>query len=126
VYLLDTWAWVEYFDGTPAGARVQRILESATVATSILSVAELSDLYTRRKSPTLDEKVEFVRGSGQLLDLDLRAVSKAGLTKWTQRARKHPMGLGNAVIYETARANGLTVVTGDPGFKGLPGVEFLD
>lgn len=125
-YLLDTWAWVSYFDGSKAGAKVKDILDAAEVATSIVSVAELSDLHARTKAPELDERLEFMRSCGRILEVNLEVAKKAGETKWAQRARKRPMGIGDALIYETAKTHGLTVLTGDAGFEGLPGVEFMD
>lgn len=35
------------------------------------------------------------------------------------------MGLVDALIYETARAHDLIVLTGDPDFGGLDGVEMV-
>ncbi len=42
-YVLDSYAWAEFFDGTPQGKKVKDILEEATVATSVIALAELSD-----------------------------------------------------------------------------------
>lgn len=124
--LLDTWAWVEYFKGTAHGARVGEVLaREDTVATSILTVAELGDLHFRDGRPALEERISFIASRGRLLEVTRAVAEKAGRTKWAQRRRKRAMGLGDAIIYETAQAEGLTVLTGDPGFKGLPGVEFL-
>jgi predicted nucleic acid-binding protein len=122
--LLDTWAWVAYFRGTPAGRRVAVALDEP-VATSIVTIAELSDLQHRGRGRGLEEQVAFIASRGPLLDVDLPILVEAGRTKWAQRRRRVPMGLFDAIVYETARANGHAVLTGDDGFRGLPAVEFL-
>lgn len=124
--LVDTWAWVEYFQGSPAGARVRPVVEGPDAATSVLSLAELADLHARDRRPGLEARVTFIRSRGPVLEVSQRAAQQSGATKWQQRSKGHPMGLADAVIYETAREHGLELITGDKGFKGLAGVRFLD
>lgn len=96
------------------------------MATSIITIAELSDLYHREGHEGLEERLEFIAASGPILDVTIPILVQAGRTKWTQRERKAPMGLADAIIYETARAHRRKVLTGEAGFKGLPGVTFLE
>jgi len=123
--LIDAWAWVEYFRGTPVGARIRPYVEGGQPATCILSIAELADLHARDGRPGLPERLAFIAGRGPILDVTSQAAVRAGATKWAQRSAGHPMGLGDALIYEVARDEGLDVVTGDPGFVGLDGVRFI-
>lgn len=123
--LLDTWAWVEYFQGSAEGARVRPLVEKGEPATCILSVAELSDLHARAARPGLDERLAFIASRGPLLGVSRQAAARAGRTKWAQRGKGHPLGLGDAVIYEVAREHDLELVTGDPGFTGLEGVVMI-
>lgn len=124
--LIDTWAWVEYFQGSPAGARIRPLIEGPDVSTSVLTIAELADIYEREGRPGLEERIAFIRSRGPILAMTHRAAREAGATKWRQRKDGHPLGLADAVIYETARENGLEVVTGDEGFIGLDGVKFVE
>lgn len=125
VPVIDTWAWVEYFLGTAAGAQARSFIEGPDVATSVLTLAELADLHSRDRRPGLEERVAFIRSRGPILEPSHRAAQEAGRLKWAQRKRGHEMGLVDAIIYETAREHGLAVVTGDPGFNGLPGLEAI-
>lgn len=121
--LLDTWAWIEYFRGTDQ--RLRRRIEYQDHATSVLTLAELSDRHHRSRWRGYDARAQFIEGTSRILEVSSTAASAAGRTKWSQRKRGHRMGLADAIIYETAREHGLTVLTGDPGFEGLKGVEFL-
>jgi predicted nucleic acid-binding protein len=123
--LLDTWAWVEYFQGSEAGSEVRKLVEHDEPATCILSFAELSDLHARAERPGVDGRLAFIASRGPVLDVSRQAAQRAGATKWAQRRKGHAMGLGDAVIYEVAREHDLEVVTGDEGFHGLEGVKFL-
>ena len=42
-YVIDSFAWVEYFRGTEAGNKVRRYIESDHAATSTLTLAELKE-----------------------------------------------------------------------------------
>ncbi|MFO1533430.1 MAG: PIN domain-containing protein [Thermoplasmatota archaeon] len=123
---MDTWAWVEYFQGSPAGAQARKVIEGGQVATSILTLAELADLHERAGRPGLEERTQFIASRGPVLDVSPTAALRAGATKWAQRAKRHPMGLADAMIYETAREHGLELITGDAGFRGLPGVRLIE
>lgn len=123
--VLDTWAWVEYFQGSPEGARVRPLVEKAEAATCILSLAELSDLHARAKRPGLDERLAFIASRGPILDVTRQAAARAGRTKWAQREKGHALGLGDAIIYEVAREHDLELVTGNVGFTGLDGVVMI-
>jgi predicted nucleic acid-binding protein len=49
-YLLDTWAWIEYFEGSQTGKKIDQVLKSdQKVYTSVVSLAELSDNYHRKE-----------------------------------------------------------------------------
>ena len=124
--LIDTWAWVEYFLGSAVGARIRPLVEGPDVATSVLSLAELADMHVRGERPGLDEKIAFIKSRGRVLSPSPRAALEAARVKESQRRKGHPMGLADALIYETAREHGLAVVTGDEGFTGLAGVEFVN
>ncbi len=123
--LIDTWGWVEYFQGSEAGAEFVPDIEGPDVATCALTFAELADLHARDGLPDLDARLAFIRSRGPVFAVSEAAARRAGATKWSQRRKRHDLGLLDAMIYETARENGLELVTGDKGFKGLPGVRFL-
>jgi predicted nucleic acid-binding protein len=122
--LIDTWAWLEYFAGSKRES-LRHLVEGPGVATSILSIGELADVYARDGSPGLEDRIRFIKSRGSLLTVTEPILRRAAVTKWTQRRNGKGLGLIDAVIYETARDHGLEVVTGDPGFEGLPGVQII-
>ena len=124
--VLDTWVWLEYFGGSAAVAGVKSAVEGPDVATCVLTLAELSDVYGRDgRAAVLDDRIHFIHSRGPVLPVSEHGARKAGATKWNQRKRGHPLGLADAIIYETAREHGLELVTGDEGFKGLDGVRMV-
>ena len=109
--IVDSFAWVEYFRGTDAG-RV---------------VAELRDKYVREHLPDWSRDLAFIKEMTVLVPEDELIAVRAGETKNRMRTEgRRDFGLIDGIIYETAREADAILVTGDPHFRGVRGVRFLD
>lgn len=125
--VLDSFAWVEYFRGTEAGRAVAEELETALVGTPLVVLAELRDKYVREEIPEWPRDLSFIKELTALLPEDERIAVRAGETKNRMRAEgRRDFGLIDGIIYETARAVNAVLVTGDPHFRDVPGVRFLE
>lgn len=125
-YVVDTWTWVEYFRGSAIGREMAAELESGDHYTSIISVGELSDKFAREYLNGIERHVEFIRLKTEVIPLSVEVAMRAGGNKHDHRATTDSqMGLADAIIYESAHEVGATVLTGDPDFDGLDGVEML-
>lgn len=125
--VIDSFAWVEYFRGTPAGEAVADELEAGIAGTPLVVVAELRDKYVREGVPHWLKDFAFVRETTSLLPETEAIAVRAGDTKNRMRSeRRRDFGLIDGIIWETAKAHDSSLVTGDPHFRGLPGVVFLE
>jgi predicted nucleic acid-binding protein len=124
--VVDSWAWVEYFDGSKAGKRVEAALRSAEeVWTSAVSIAEIVSRYQRKgidESPALETLTSISRIGEPTLD-DAREV---GMIHARTRKTSPNFGIGDSFVLQLARKTGARVLTGDPDFKGIKEAEFLD
>ena len=126
-YVLDTYAWVEYFRGSPAGKRVKSLLESHALATPFLVIAELADFYEREKVTGFEKDLQFIEAKTTLLTFGKEVAIQAGKTKNEMRKKgRKQFGLADALILEIARSLQAKLVTGDTHFKGLEEIEFLN
>ncbi|MEK6988458.1 MAG: PIN domain-containing protein [Candidatus Thermoplasmatota archaeon] len=125
--VLDSYAWVEYFRGTEAGRAVAEELETALVGTPLVVLAELRDKYVRERVPDWPRDLAFIKEATALLAEDERIAVRAGETKNRMRDQgRKDFGLIDGIIYETARAVDAILVTGDPHFRDVRGVRFLE
>lgn len=125
-YLLDTYAWVEYFSGSEEGLVVKRLIESARIHTSIISIAELSDKYHREGlSDDWEDRYKFIISKSNIFQISMEIAKNAGPKKWMLKESTKEIGLADAIIVETAYQNKLTIVSGDPHFKNLENSLFL-
>ena len=125
-YLLDTYAWIEYFIGSKSGEIVTELIKTGNVSTSIISIAELSDKYHRDGlSKEWKNRFQFILNKSKILFITLEIAKNSGLRKWNLRKEDKTIGLADAIIYETAIQNNLKIVTGDLHFENLKNILFL-
>lgn len=117
-YLLDTWALVEFYEGTEIGERIYSLIEGEeSVFTPIVSIAELSDNYHNGNFKTDHnwKQIErYIEANTQIINLNSNIGSEAGKIKAQERQEKPQFGLMDALILATAKQNNLVLLTGDP------------
>lgn len=117
--VLDTWAWVEYWKGND---RVRGFFEGQhTRITSMITITELERFYGA--DPTrMSSMIASIRTRSKLIPIDLEIARAAG----SVRRSMNGGGIADAIIYATALRHRAKVVTGDPHFRSLAGVIFVE
>jgi len=116
--VLDSFAWIEYFNGTTAGEKVQSFLEAGRVLTPAIVVAELSEKH-KRLNREFGPKYDFVKARTSIVPLEEELARVAGELNFERKKRVKGWGLADSIILATARRSKSKVVTGDPHFKDL-------
>jgi len=125
-YILDTYAWIEYFIGSKNGEIVEELIKTGDVSTSVISISELSDKYYRNGLLSKwNKRFQFILNKSKILSLTLEIAKNSGLRKWNLRKKNKTIGLADAIIYETAIQYNLKIVTGDMHFEKLENILFL-
>jgi len=117
-YVIDTFAWIEYFQGTERGRRALEYIEGSGAVTPSIVIAEIVDKYTREKLDARD-RLKFVRTKSMIMDLDDETAEAAGAISATRRRQVPGWGLVDSIVLAAARTKGGKVVTGDAHFRGL-------
>ena len=124
-YVLDSYAWKEYFDGTKKGQRVAELLTRFRIATPVLVLAELSDVF-ERSHLNFEVPLRFIQSKSSIIPLHQEIAIKAGVFKVQKRKIISDFGLADAIIYMTAQYTGARLVTGDLHFSKSDDVHFLE
>ena len=119
-YVIDSYAWIEYFRGTESGKKVRSFVEGESAATSVLTLAELREKYLREKWLTFSEDVAYIASRTSLTQVDREIAILAGEINHRRKAEKKGWGMADSLILATARVTSAKVVTGDRHFEGLP------
>ena len=119
--MVDTYAWIEYLDGSPKGARVRDIVEDTenSIITSPITIAEISSKYIRmRRDPAC--ALVMLQNNSSIPPVDSKTARSAGEIHAEQRKTQKNFPLADAFVAATARIERSKILTGDPHFKGFP------
>jgi predicted nucleic acid-binding protein len=116
--VLDSFAWIEYFNGTTAGEKVRDVLETGLVVTPAIVVAELSEKH-KRLNREFGPKYDFVKARTSVVPLEEELARMAGELNFERKKRVKGWGMADSIILATARRAGSRIVTGDPHFRDL-------
>ena len=120
VFIIDAYAWIEYFKGSLMGEKVRKIVENSQnkIITHIFTLAELASSYGRDGlNFEIEEKLILSLSSIHHPDISF-AVTSGKLHAELRKERKH-IGLADTCVLLTARELNGKVVTGDEDFRGL-------
>lgn len=119
-YLLDTWVWIEYFEGRSGEAR-QYIEGCDDLCISAITLAEVSQKYASYGVEKVENRISDMLRRCPLIPVDRRIATLAGIL----RHREIHGGMADAIILATARLGHHTIVTGDQHFQDLPDVVLI-
>src|SRR3989442_15494430 len=85
--VLDSFAWIEYFNGTSAGERGQVLMENGLAVTPAIVVAVLSEKY-RRLNRQFGSKYDFVRARTSIIPLEADLARAAAQTNFETKERE--------------------------------------
>src|SRR3990170_2497394 len=124
-YVIDSYAWIEYFKASGYGEIAKNYIESKYSATPTVVVSEISRklqteiaLGNESQEGRL-KRLEFVRATSQIVDLDFEIAAEAGKIDVEMKKKAKGWGLADSIVLCTARNAKAKVVTGDEHFRGL-------
>ena len=118
LFVIDTFAWIEYFIGSKRGEKVMEFIETKKSITPTIVIAELCAKYSK-DGEKFDEKIKFVMHCTNLANLDYSIAESSGRIHTEQRKKIKDFGIVDSVVYATALKVNAKVVTGDPHFNNI-------
>jgi|SRR5208282_1809472 len=130
-YIIDAYAWIEYFKASKMGETAKEYIESEHSVTPTIVVAEISRKL--RKDIALGNetregrlrRLEFIRATSRIVELDFEIAIEAGGISEDLKVEMKGLGLADAIVLCTARSLKGKVVTGDEHFRHLENVIFV-
>ena len=119
--LLDTSAWVEFFEGTKNAERVKEILLSQNCYTSMVSVAEVAN-WAEKEGQDLELLIDNMNKLSIIIPPDLSISRLAGKLNFKRKKTVKKWGMMDSFVLATALVFDLKIVTKDLDFDDLPNV----
>jgi len=117
-FVVDSWAWIEYLDGSYIGLAAKPLLEGQQCFTCCITLAEVVSKIRRRKQDEF-AALQAVQSMSSVLSVDGNISVDAGLFHAEQRKSKPNFALSDAFIYCCAKRTGAKILTTDTHFKGF-------
>jgi len=130
-YVIDAYAWIEYFKASVSGEAAKKYVESKYAATPTIVVSEVSRKLTKEievgneTQEGMLKRLEFVRATSQIVDLDFEIAAEAGKIDVEMKKKAKGWGLADSIVLCTARNAKGKVVTGDEHFRGIDEAIFI-
>ncbi|MBI4141831.1 PIN domain-containing protein [Candidatus Woesearchaeota archaeon] len=120
LYIIDSYAWVEYFIGSKKGEVLRKLFsyESNEFITVECCLAEIKS-WSLRNEQDFDKLFKIVRANSTIVSLNEHNWIHAGEERFHQRKTQNDFGLIDAVILIKQKEYSCHVVTGDKHFKNM-------
>ena len=127
-YVIDSYAWIEYFMGTKKGEKVKPVIDSfEEKITPTICMAEIYYKTLRVEDHEIAEKQRsFIKEKSSLAPLDENTSIEAAKILHKMKKEVDGWGLADSIVYATGLVMKADVVTGDQHFKKLRNVVFLE
>ncbi len=117
-YVIDSFAWLEYFIGSSTGTNAKPFIEGGNAITPTIVIAELAEKYRRERIPFAQD-LDFIAAKTRVIPLDKSIAEKAGVLSHDRKRAAKRWGLADSIVLATAREHRAKIVTGDEHFRDL-------
>ena len=130
-YIIDAYAWIEYFKASKFGENAKKYIESKDSATPTIVIAEVSRKLQKEinlgneTSEGRLKRLEFIKATSQIVALDFETAVEAGKTNVNLNKQAKGWGLADSIILCTAKSTKGKVVTGDEHFRDIAETIFI-
>lgn len=127
-FIIDSYAWIEYFMGTKTGEQAKTVIEGEDEKiTPMICLAEIYAKTLKVEGQELAEKQRtFIKEKSALAVLDESTAIESAKVQNKMKKEVPGWGLADSIVYATALLKKAQVVTGDRHFKALENVLFIE
>jgi predicted nucleic acid-binding protein len=122
--LLDTSAWIEFFNGSNKGKRVKTILNAEKCYTSMVSIAEIVN-WSRKEDRNEELLVGKVEELSLIVGIDKSIAMLAGKLNFERKKMNKKWGMADSFILATGSIYGINILSTDRDFEDISSAEIL-
>ena len=121
-YVVDSYAWLEYFMGSVAGEKAKKIIDSS-VDEKLTPTICIAEIYAKVLRVEGAEKAElqraFIKSRSAIVSLTEEVAIEAAKIDVEMKRKIAGWGLADSIVLGTARKKRAKVLTGDEHFLNL-------
>ena len=116
--VFDTFAWIEFFEGSKKGKVVNKYLNGNEVITSSIVLLELS-YKADKEGWNFKQILSFINTNSEIIGINEKFVLGFGRLYNKVKKKIRSISMADIIIMHTTKLNEAKVLTGDKHFKGL-------
>ncbi len=130
-YIIDTYAWIEYFLSSKKGGIAKQYIENGFGVTPSIVLWEIKRKYLGEiekgnvKSDVVAVNLSYIKSRTQILNLDGSIAEKCAEIDFQMKKKHKDWPMADSVLIAASELLNAKIVTGDPHFKGIKNVVFL-
>ena len=127
MYIIDSYAWIEYFLGSRKGEVLKKLFldYGNRFITIECCLAEIKG-WSLKNNMDFDQFFRVIRSNSQIAAITEHDWIDAGNERFEQRKAQKDFGLIDSVLLIKQKEFGCKIVSGDKHFKKLKDVVFLE
>ncbi len=126
-YIIDSYAWVEYFIGSEKGEILKKLFldEKNQFLTVECCLAEIKG-WAIKNNQEFDKLYKIIRANSNIIEVTEYNWIEAAVERAEQRKTKKNFGLIEATLLVKQKELNCKIVSGDNHFKDMKNVVFLE
>ena len=125
-YVIDSWAWIEYLEGSKSGLKVKDLIldQANEIFTHAVSAAEIIS-KAKRRGKDVEAIWQAINSNSKLVSFGADESKEVGLVHAEIKSKNKNFGLADSFVLTLAKKLNAKVITGDPDFKNIMGVMMV-
>ncbi len=125
-YIIDSYAWVEYFLGSAKGMLLKKLFDNVRDEFFTIECC-LAEIVGWALKNNKDERAlfEIIRANSQVLSITEENWVAAGKERFVQRKEQGDFGLIDATLVVKQKEFSCKIISGDKHFKNLKNIIFM-
>ncbi|MEK6836885.1 MAG: PIN domain-containing protein [Nanoarchaeota archaeon] len=119
-YFVDSSAWIEYFNGSSAGEKVNNIIsnEENDIFILTINIGEVIS-FLKRGDSNIETAYESMIKRAKIFEITPRIAKEAGISHAEKRMNKSTISLADTLIISSAKSINAKIIAKDPHFKDV-------
>ncbi|MDP3881732.1 MAG: PIN domain-containing protein [Nanoarchaeota archaeon] len=122
--IIDTSAWIEYFQGSKEGETVNQYLKDNEIITTVVTLLELS-YKADKEGWNIKDYLNFIKLKSNVVGIKESSILQFGKLYNEARKREKSFGFADAIILLTSNLEKAQILTKDLHFKGFDNAIML-
>lgn len=118
-YLIDSYAWIEYLDGSLAGEKVRKILTEENEIYSLSLIISEVISRTKRKGGNVETAYRAILSNSKIISVSPEIAKDSGLFHAQMKDKIRDFGLVDSFVFVIAKKLNAKILTGDEHFRGF-------